>query len=100
MFHKFSNPAGKSEFSLLVGPLIFQRNFQAFVKERELAEALRKRVVAVHCRGKDLWVSVKRNFRTGLSRFTGSLELGSGHTLFVRLLPHFAVAPDFQVEPV
>ena len=40
------------------------------------------------------------DFRAGLFRFAGGLELRSGNALFVGLFPDFAFAPDFEIEPV
>ena len=43
---------------------------------------------------------MKRDFRAGLFRLAGSFQLRGRVALFVRLFPHFAIAPDFQIEPV
>ena len=43
---------------------------------------------------------MERDFRPGLFRLAGSFQLGGRVALFVRLLPHLAIAPDFQIEPV
>ena len=43
---------------------------------------------------------MERDLRAGLARFPGGLQLGLGFSRVVGLLPHFAVAPDFQIEPV
>ena len=43
---------------------------------------------------------MKGDFRAGLFCFAGSFQLRSGNALFVGLLPDFALAPDFQIEPV
>ena len=40
------------------------------------------------------------DLRAGLARFAGGFELRRGDALLVGLLPDFAVAPDFQIEPV
>ena len=44
---EFGDAAGEAEFGFLVAALVVERDFQAFVEEGELAEALRKRVEAV-----------------------------------------------------
>ena len=43
---------------------------------------------------------MKGDFRAGFFRLAGSLELRRGDALFVGLFPDFAVAPDFEIEPV
>src|ERR1700735_2035105 len=97
---EFSDASGEAELSFFVGAFVLQRDFQAFIQEGQLAEALRKRVKAINGGGKNVGISMKCDFRSGLSGFAGGFQFGSGHALFVGLLPDFAVAPDFQIEPV
>ena len=100
VLHEFGDAAGEAEFGFLAGALVFERDLQALVEEGELAEALRKRVEAVVDRREDRRVGVEGDLRAGLFRFAGGLELRSGDALLVGLLPDFAVAPDFEIEPV
>ena len=97
---EFGDAAGEAELGFLAAALVIERDFQAFVQEGEFAEALRERVVTVDGLAENLGVGVKSDFRSGLARLAGSLELRSGHALFVGLLPDFAFAPDFQIEPI
>ncbi len=97
---EFGDAAGEAEFGFLIGALVFECDFQAFVQEGELAEALGKRVVAVIERGEDRRVGMEGDFRAGFAGFSTGLELRCGIALFVGLLPDFAFAPDFEIEPV
>ena len=56
--------------------------------------------IAVDGRAENFRVGVKSNFRSGLAGLSGSFELRGGDAFFVGLLPDFAFAPDFQIEPV
>ena len=100
MLDEFGDAAGEAEFGFLVAALVVERDFQALVEEGELAEALRKRVEAVDSLVENRGIGVKGDFRAGLARFAGGFELRGGNAFFVGLLPDFAVAPDFEVEPV
>jgi hypothetical protein len=97
---EFGDAASESEFGFLVAALVVERDFQALVEEGQLAEALRKRVEAVDDLVEDRRIGVKRDFCTRLARLAGGFELRSGDSFFVGLLPDFAVAPDFEIEPV
>ena len=100
VLHEFSDAAGETEFSFFVGAFVFQRYFQAFIQEGQLAETLRKRVETVNGCSENFGVRVKGDFRSSFPSFTGGFQLGCGHAFFVGLLPDFAVAPDFQIEPI
>ena len=93
-------PPVKRNSVFLSGALVFERDFQALVQEGQFAQALRKRVVAVDDRVEDRRIGVKGDLRAGFFRFAGSFQLRSGDALFVGLLPDFALAPDFEIEPV
>ena len=97
---EFGDAAGEAELGFLVAALVIERDFQALVEEGELAQALRKRVEAVGGLVENRGIGVKGDFRAGLARFAGSFELRCGNAFFVGLLPDFAVAPDFEIEPV
>ena len=92
---ELGDAAGEAELGFLVVALIIEGDFQAFIEEGQLTEALRKRVEAVIDGGKDRRVGMERDFRSGFFRFAGGLELGGGDALLVELLPDLAVAPDF-----
>ncbi len=100
MFDEFGDAAGEAELGVLAVALIGQRDFQAFVQESELAEALRKRVETIGDSCENRRIGMERDFRAGLFRLAGSLELRRGIALLVGLFPDFAIAPDFQFQPV
>src|SRR5277367_2859332 len=97
---EFGDAAGEAKFGFLATALVVERDFQAFVQEGELAETLREGVVAVDGLAENFGIGVESDFRAGLARLAGSFELRGGHALFVGLLPDFAFAPDFQIEPI
>src|ERR1700683_3276887 len=100
MLHEFGDAARETELGFLAAALVVQRDLQAFVQEGQLAQALRQRVVAIDRLAEDFGIGVERDFRAGLARLAGRLQLRGGHALFVGLFPDFAFAPDFQIEPV
>ena len=95
---EFGDAARKAEFGGFVAALVGQRDFQALVQERELAQPLRQNFVAVFVAVENRRVGMKRNLRAGLARFAGDFQLGLRLAAFVGLFPDFAVAPDFQFQ--
>jgi hypothetical protein len=100
MLDEFSDAAGETELDGFVAALVGERDFQAFVQEGELAQPLRQNVVAVLVVLKNRGIGMKRNLRAGLASFSRALQLGLGFSFVVGLFPHFAVAPDFEFQPV
>src|SRR6184192_4504061 len=100
MLHEFGDTAGKPELRSLLRALVVQGDLQSLVQEGQLAQPLCERVEAVGGLFKDAGIGVERNFRPGLARFAGLLQLGSGLALLVALLPHRTLARDFQLQPI
>ncbi len=100
MFDELGDAARKAKLGGFFGTFIRERDFQAFVQKGQLAQALGERVEA-ECRlVKNCGIGMKRNARSGLSRFAGLLQLRGGLAFFVGLFPNSAIARDFQFEPV
>ena len=78
--------------------LVVQRDENAGVQERELAQALRQRVEAEFDGLEDLRVGPERDLRAALLRRAGDLQIGLRLAPRVFLLVDLAVAPDFEVE--
>ena len=97
---EFGDAAGESKFGFLAVAFVVERDFQAFVEEGELAETLRKRVEAVDGLVENRRIGVERDLCAGFARLAGSFQLRCRDSFFVGLLPDFAIAPDFEVEPV
>ncbi len=100
VLHEFRDAACKAEFGILFRALVCQRNPQSLVQESQLAQALRERIEAVFSLIENRQIRMKRDFRPGLARLSGLLQLGSGLTFFVGLFPHFTVARNFQLQPI
>ena len=100
MLDEFGDAAGEAELRLLAAALVIESDLQAFIEEGELAKTLGERVEAKCGRGENRRVGMKRDFCAGLARLAGDLELRSGNALFVGLLPDFAIAMNFEIEPV
>src|SRR5882724_1183251 len=107
MLNELRDPAGVFEiqpFGLtrlwIRQALVGQRDFQAFVEEGKLAQALGQRVKVVLGRGENFLVWKKMYFGAALFGGAGFLELGLRIAFRVALLPDVAVAPDFQIELV
>ena len=78
--------------------LVGERDQQSLVEECQLAQALRKRVVVVFGDGEDRGVGHEVHFGSALLRIARLLQPAGWFALGVGLLPHSAVAPDFQLE--
>ena len=97
---ELGDAAGEAKFGFLAAALVVERDLQALVEEREFAQALGERVVAVGSLREDFRVGMKCDFCSGLARLAGGLELRSGNTFLVGLFPNFSIAPDFEIEPI
>ncbi len=100
VFDKFSNAAGELEFRGLFRAFIGERDLQALVQKGQLAQALRQSVKAVDGLFENPRVGMEGNFRPGLARLAGLLQLVGGLAFFVSLLPHRAITRNFQLQPV
>ena len=100
MLDEFHDAAGEAKFGRLVAALVLQGDLQALVQKGQFAQALRQDVVAVDGLFEDGGIGMEGDFRAGLARFAGDGELRFGDAALVGLLPYFAVAPDFQIEPI
>ena len=105
MLDEFCDTAGVFELQLLrfaglgIGKaLVGQRDLQAFVQEGELAQTLGQRVKVVFRRGENFFVGKKMYFGAAFFCGAGFLQLGLRIALGIALLPHVAVAPDFQIK--
>ncbi len=76
------------------------RDLQALVQEGQLAQPLRQNVVAVVDLLEDFLVGVKGQLGAGFLSLAGDLEFSGRVAALVGLLPHLAVAPDLQIQPV
>src|SRR6266404_6891225 len=97
---EFADAAGKAKLRGFFGPLVRERDFQAFVQEGEFAKALRQRVKAIARLIEDGRIRMKCDFRSSFARLARLFQLGGGLALFVGLFPNAAVARDFEFEPV
>src|ERR1700761_5226191 len=82
---------------LVRSALVGQRDQQALVKERHLAQALRQGVVVVFADGEDFLVGKKVNLGSALLGGASLLQLRRRFTLGVALLPDGTVAPDLEL---
>ena len=81
-----------------VAALVVQRDGDAGVEERQLAQPLRQRVEAEVDRLEDLAVGQEGDLRPALLRLAGDLEVGLRLAAVVDLVVDDAVPPDFEVE--
>src|SRR5262245_28152270 len=100
MLDKFRDATGEAKLRALFRALIRERDFQALVQESVFAKACGKRVVAEYCLLKNGGIRMERYLRSGFARLARLLELRRGLAFFVRLLPHRAVALNFQLQPI
>ncbi len=100
MLDEFGDAARKSKFGGFIAALIGERNFQALVQERELAQARRQNFVIIFVGVEDRRIGMKCDFRAGFARLARDFQLAFRFSGFVRLFPDFAVAPNFQFQPV
>ena len=84
---------------LLAAALVADRDPQAGVQERELAQALGQHVEIVVGDRKDLGIGEKGHPRARLVRGPDLLEGALGLAARVGLAPHHALAPDLELEP-
>ena len=80
------------------GALVGERDQQALVQERQLAQALRQRVIVVFQHSENFAVRNEVNLGAALLGRARLFQLGDGHTLRVALLKHRTIAPNLQVE--
>ena len=95
----YLNSAGLRFASFRVsGALVGERNQQTFIQERQFAQALRQRVIAVFGCGKNGPIGQEVDFGSKLLAGAGFLQLAGGIAFGVSLLPGKSIAPDFQIE--
>ena len=80
--------------------LVVQRDRDAGVQERELAQALGERVEAEFGDLEDLRVGLERDLRAAALRRAGDGEVDQRLAALVALLVGLLVAPDLEVEPL
>jgi len=78
--------------------LVVQRDENAGVQERELAQPLRQGVEAEVGGLEDFSIGTEGDLRAALLRGPRDLEIAGGLAALIFLLVHLAVAPDFQVQ--
>ena len=84
---------------LVFHPLVGDRELDALVQKRQLAQAVGQNFVFVLRRmGKNLVVGVEGNDRTAVRALSDDLQLRSGHTLAERLAIDLTVAVHFGNE--
>ena len=105
MLDEFRDAAGVFEVQLLrfaglwIGEaFVGKRDLQAFVQESEFAQTLGQRVKVIFGRGEDFFVGKKMYFGAALFGGAGFFQFGLRIALGIALLPHVAVAPDFQIK--
>ena len=86
------------ELVALAVALVVERDENAAVQERELAQALRQDVEAEDRRLENLRVGLEGDLRAAPLRRAGDFERGRRRAALVGLLVDLAVAPDFEVE--
>src|ERR1700730_11453836 len=100
MLDELGDAAGKAKLGGFFGALIGEGNFQTLVEEGEFAKALGQSVEAVDGLVEDRGIGVERNFSAGFAGLAGLFELGGGLAFFIGLLPHRAVAGNFELKPI
>ena len=78
--------------------LIVQRDRDAGVQKRELAQTAGQRIEAEVDGLEDLRIGPERHLRAAALRRAGDGEVGDGLAAFVALLVRLLVAPDFEIE--
>ncbi len=91
-------PPSVLELVALGFALVVERNQDACVQERELAQTLCERVEAEFHGFENLGVGPEGDFRSALLRGAGRLEIGLRLAALILLLEHLPVAPDLEVE--
>ena len=92
------DPAFVEELVRLAVALVVERDGDAAVQERELAQPLRERVEAEFRRLEDLRVGLERDLGAALLGRAGDLEIALRRAALVALLVDLAVAPDLEIE--
>ncbi len=100
MLDEFRDPAGKTKFRRFVAALVGKRDLQAFVQKRQLAQALRQKVIAINRRREDFRIGMKSDLRARFSRLSGLLQLAYRLAALVGLFPYRAVAADLDLERI
>ncbi len=102
---ELSNAARVFELQLLgfaglgVGiAFVGERDLQAFVQESQFAQPLGQRVKVVFGDGENFFVWKKVNLGAAFLRGSRLAQLALRVALGITLLPHVAVAPDFEVQ--
>ena len=78
--------------------LVVERDEDAAVQERELAQPLRQRVEAELGRLEDLRIRLERDLRAAAFGRAGHFQFAGRPPALVALLVDLSVAPDFEVE--
>src|SRR5689334_6626857 len=85
---------------LLFSALIFNRDQQTLIEEREFPQTLRQRVEVKFCRFKDLVIGLETDFCTATIGVSCVLQRACRSSTFITLDIHFSTAPDLQVHPL
>ena len=97
---ELADPALVDELVAPAVALVFDRDRDAGVEERELAQALRERLEAELGRLEHLGVGLERDLGAPFFGAPGDRHVGGRLAALVPLLVHFAVAPDLELEPL
>ena len=88
------------EVVLLLRAFIADRDRDAGIQERELAQPLREAVEVELGNRKDLWVGPERDLGPGLAGRSHDLDRRDGTPSLVGLLPDLSLAPDLDIQPL
>src|SRR5262245_17999296 len=81
-------------------PLVLDRDLQALVQERELAQPVRERVERERHLLEYFCIRLEADNRTVLGRLLPRCDLALRHAALVALRPHVALTPDLDLEPL
>ena len=100
MLDERNDPAGIVKFVFLLVTLIFDRDEQPTVEERQFAQPLRKDIETEHSGFEDFFVGLKTDFRTPPVRMTRHLEPACWNTTVVALDVNLAASPNLEIQPL
>jgi len=93
---ELGDAACESKLGRFIAALIGERDFQALVEERELAQALRQNFIVVLVILEDRRIGMEGDLRARFARLAGDLDLALRLPDFVGLLPDLAIRAKFQ----
>src|SRR4051794_10655590 len=99
ILHERDDAAFVAELVMLLRAVVVNLDVHAGVEERQLAQALRERVVVHLGDGEDRRIRFEHDARAAFRRFLAALDRRDRNAALVSLTPDVAVAMDLELEP-